>query len=112
MPMGIILPQSKVFTISIKENIVLSEIASGLIKNVQTHLKTQFVLIILLRIATRFLQYLKQIDKISSSLENQLHKSMKNKELIQILGLEKSLVYFSTSLKREITLEKYFVEEL
>jgi magnesium transporter len=107
MPMGIILTQSNVFTISLKENIVLSEIASGLIKNVQTHLKTQFVLIILLRIATRFLQYLKQIDKISSSLENQLHKSMKNKELIQILGLEKSLVYFSTSLKAdEITLEK------
>ena len=32
---------------------------------------------------------------------------MRNKELIQILGLEKSLVYFSTSLKsNEVTLEK------
>jgi len=36
-----------------------------------------------------------------------LHKSMQNKELIQMLGLEKSLVYFSTSLKTdEITLNK------
>ena len=40
-------------------------------------------------------------------MENELHKSMKNKELIQMLGLEKSLVYFSTSLKgNELVLEK------
>lgn len=107
MPMGIIHTASNVFTITLRDNVVISEIASGLIKNVHTHLKTQFVLIVLLRIATRFLQCLKQIDKISSSMEKQLHKSMKNKELIQLLGLEKSLVYFSTSLKAdEITLEK------
>ena len=107
MPMGIILTNSNVFTISSKDNVVLSEMASGLIKNVHTHLKTQFVLILLLRITARFLQCLKQIDKISSSMEKQLHKSMKNKELIQLLGLEKSLVYFSTSLKADqITLEK------
>ena len=107
MPMGIILTQSNVFTISSKENIVLSEMSSGLIKNVQTHLKTQFILMLLLRIALRFLQCLKQIEKITGALEKQLHKSMKNKELIQLLGLEKSLVYFSTSLKADqITLEK------
>jgi len=107
MPMGIILTETNVFTVSLKENVVLSEMASGLIRNVQTHLRTQFVLMLLLRIATRFLQCLKQIDKISSSMEKQLHKSMKNKELIQLLGLEKSLVYFSASLKADdITLEK------
>ncbi len=107
MPMGIVLTKENVFTISLKESIVISEMASGLIKNVQTHLKTQFVLLLLLRLATRFLQCLKQIDKISSALEKQLHGSMKNKELIQLLGLEKSLVFFSTSLKAdEITLEK------
>lgn len=107
MPMGIILTQANVFTISSKENIVLSEMSSGLIKNVQTHLKTQFILMLLLRIALRFLQCLKQIEKITGAIEKQLHKSMKNKELIQLLGLEKSLVYFSTSLKADqITLEK------
>lgn len=93
MPIDLVLTNTNVFTLSLKENVVLSEMASGLIKNVQTHLKTQFVLLLLLRIATRFLQCLKQIDKISASMEKQLHKSMKNKELIQLLGLEKSLVY-------------------
>lgn len=106
-PMGIIIKDAVVFTISLKENVVLSEFASGLIKNVQTHLRTQFILMVLFRIATRFLQCLKQIDKISNSMEKQLHKSMKNQELIQLLALEKSLVYFSTSLKANAaTLEK------
>ena len=40
-------------------------------------------------------------------IEKRLHKSMKNRELIQLHSLEKSLVYFSTSLKaNEVTLEK------
>lgn len=107
MPMGIILTQDYVFTVSLKDNIVLSEMASGLIKNVYTNMKTRFVLQLLLRIATKFLQCLKQIDKISSQMEKQLHGNMKNKELIQLLELEKSLVYFSTSLKADdVTLEK------
>ena len=94
-------------TVCLRENAVISELSQGLVKNIQTHLRTQFLLNILLRIATRFLQYLKQIDKISYTTENLLHKTMRNKELIQILGLEKSLVYFSTSLKStEVTLEK------
>lgn len=107
LPMGIILTEDHVVTISLKENTILSEMSGGVIRNVQTHLKTRFVLMILLRIATKFLQSLKQIDKISNLTERRLHRSMKNKELIQLLDLEKSLVYFSTSLKsNEVTLEK------
>lgn len=109
MPIGIIITEKNIITVSLKENSVLAEIANGQVKNIHTNLKTRFVLMILLRIAVRFLQYLKQIDKISSLMEHQLHKSMKNKELIQLLGLEKSLVYFSTSLKaNEVTMEKIY----
>ncbi len=107
MPVGIIITEEYVFTVSLKQNAILSEIAGGAIKNLQTNLKTRFVLQMLLRITARFLQYLKQIDKISYLMEQQLHGSMKNKELIQLLGLEKSLVYFSTSLKaNDVTLER------
>ena len=105
-PMGIILTPEYVFTISTQPQQVVSEMADGRVKNVTTHLRARFLLSLLFRIATRYLTYLKQIDKISSYTEQQLHKSMRNKELIQLLGLEKSLVYFSTSLKsNEITLE-------
>ena len=107
IPMAIITNNRFITTVCLRENAVVNEISQGLVTNIQTHLRTQFLLNILLRIATRFLQYLKQIDKISYTTENLLQKTMRNKELIQILGLEKSLVYFSTSLKsNEVTLEK------
>ena len=107
MPMAIISNERMITTVCLRENAVINEIRQGLVKNIKTHMRTRFLLTILLRIATRFLQYLKQIDKISYTTENLLHKTMRNQELIQILGLEKSLVYFSTSLKsNEVTLEK------
>lgn len=106
-PMSIILTSGNVITVSLRENPIVEDFANNVVKNIKTQFKTRFIFCIMLRIAGRYLQYLKQIDKISNYVENQLHKSMKNKELIQLLGLEKSLVYFSTSLKStETVLEK------
>lgn len=107
MPMSIILTESNVVTVCLKHNIIIDEFSKGVVKGIQTQFKTRFIFHMLLRIASKYLLYLKQIDKISNYVEKQLHKSMKNKELIQLLGLEKSLVYFSTSLKStETVLEK------
>ena len=107
LPMGIIMTRDYVITVCLNDNLTISDMAEGRIKGLQTSMKTRFLLMVLLRIAARFLIYLKQIDRISSSTEQRLHQSMRNKELIQLLGLEKSLVYFSTSLKSdEVTLEK------
>ena len=40
-------------------------------------------------------------------VENQLHRSTQNRELIELLKLEKSLVYFTTALRsNEVVLEK------
>ena len=73
-----------------------------------TKKRKRMALQMLYRNASLFLFYLRQVDKASTRVvETKLHKSMKNKELIQMLGLEKSLVYFSTSLKgNEIVWEK------
>ena len=107
MPMSIIITEKNVITVSAKDNAVVEEISKGVVKGVQPQLRTRFVFTILLRVAARYLQYLKQIDKISNYVEGTLYKSMRNKGLIQLLGLEKSLVYFSTSLKaNEAVLEK------
>lgn len=106
-PLGIIITQSHVVTISSWRSPILDEMADGTVKGVRTQLKTRFLLMLLFRASTKFLQYLKQIDRASSSLENQLNKATKNELLMELLGFEKSLVYFSTSLKSdEITLEK------
>lgn len=107
MPMSIILTECNVITVSLKENSIIDDFSKGVVKGIQTQYKTRFIFSLLLRIAGKYLQYLKQIDKLSGYAEAQLQKSMKNKELIQLLGLEKSLVYFSTSLKStESVLEK------
>ena len=64
MPMGIIITEEYVFTISIKETQIIKEAMRGGIRNLRPAFKTRFVLQMLLRIAALFLNYLKQIDKI------------------------------------------------
>lgn len=107
LPLGIVVTERNIITVCLKPNSILSDFSDGLVKNVQTEKKTRFVLQILMRMSARFLQYLRQINKITSFIENQLYGAPRNKELVQLFDLGKSLVYFSASLKAsEITLEK------
>jgi magnesium transporter len=107
LPLSIIVTRDHIVTICGEETSVLKAFIDGVVKQVHANLKTRFILQILYRVATRYLFYLKQIDKISMYVEKQLHRSMKNKELIQLLDLEKSLVFFTTSLRaNEITMQK------
>lgn len=107
IPLGVIMTNKHIVTVCLKENDIITDFTSGKVKSVYTNLKTRFLLQIMYKMATRYLQDLKQIDKMSNMVERELHVSMRNKELIQLLDLEKSLVFFSTSLKAdESTLEK------
>lgn len=107
IPLGIIITNKNIVTVSLQENYVISSFVERRIKSFYTFKKTRFLLQILYRNSKLYLQYLRRIDKASDKIESKLHKSLKNEELIQLLGLEKSLVYFSTSLKsNEIVLEK------
>ena len=107
LPLGIIVTEKHIITVCLKESSIIKDFQDGLVKNAETQKRTRFILFMLLQVAKRFLQYLKQIDKIYNYMEHQLYKSQRNKELIQLLDLEKSLVYFNTSLKaNEVTLEK------
>lgn len=107
LPIGIVILKGYVVTISLYENWSILEMSQGRIKGMDTRLKTRFFLLLALRISQRFLICLRQIDRLSSRAETRLHQSVENDELIEMLGLEKSLVYFSTSLKSdEVTLNK------
>ncbi len=107
VPLGIINMSDYIFTISLRRNQVLGAIADGRISNIQTQFRTRFILQILMQISAGFVFYLKQIDKISYSMEQELSGAMKNQEIVQLMGLEKSLVYFTTSLKANlVTIEK------
>jgi magnesium transporter len=107
IPLGIIITDKNIVTVSLEENDVIKDFIERQNKSFYTFKKTRFLLQILYKNSKLYLHYLKNIDKTSDKIESRLHKSLKNKELIQLLELEKSLVYFSTSLKsNEMVLEK------
>ncbi len=107
LPFGIILTQDNIVTVCLRESALARAFTDSPVKNFSTKKKNRMTLQMLYRNATLFLFYLREVEKASNRVENELHNSMKNKELIQMLGLEKSLVYFSTSLKgNELVLEK------
>ena len=106
-PLAIIHTEKQIITVCLKNSRVLTDFINSRVKSFFSFKKSRFILQILNRVSTYYLVYLRQIDKKSLMIEKRLHKSMKNRELIQLHSLEKSLVYFSTSLKaNEITLEK------
>ena len=54
---------------------------------------------ILYRNAELYLSALRTLDRKSEQIESQLHKSTRNEELIELMELEKTIVYFKASLK-------------
>ncbi len=107
MPLGIIITENNIVTVCLEETTIIEDFYKGRVRGFDCGKKTRFVYQLLFKNSSRFLQYLRQIEKASTQVENALHKSMKNRELIQMLKLEKSLVFFSTSLKaNEMVLEK------
>lgn len=107
IPLGIIHTDQCIMTVCLRENSVIRGFEENRVKTFYTFKKTRFILQILYRNATLYLQYLKRVDKESNRIESKLHRSTKNQELIQLLNLEKSLVFFSTSLRtNEVVLEK------
>lgn len=114
VPLGMIVVEDSYFvTVCLKENPIINEFATNRVKGFFTFKKTRFILQLLYRIATNYLRYLKQINRKTDDIERQLHKSMKNQELFALLNLEKSLVYFTTSLRsNEIVMEKLLRSKL
>jgi magnesium transporter len=107
LPLGILIIDEYFLTICSKETFVIENFKNRRVKDCYTFKKTRFTLQILFMTAKDFLKYLRHIDKKSDEAEKSLHKAMRNKELIKLMELEKSLVFFTTSLKsNEIVMEK------
>ena len=108
MPIGMIVVRDDYFiTVSLKNNSIIKEIENKVYKNIVTYKKSRLIFQILYQNAATFLNLLKRISKETEIAESVLKSSMKNKELLKLLNLEKSLVYFTTSLKsNEVVMEK------
>jgi magnesium transporter len=99
-PIGIIRTKTDTYILSSKENLLVEELTSG---NLNYSYKSRLVLTLLMKTAQHYLRYLKTIDKLTVFTEKSLGKTLTNTELIRLLELEKSLVYFQASLKSNQT---------
>lgn len=105
MPIGVIFVRDDyIITVSQKNNDIIKDIKT---ENVITYKKSRFLLQILYATSKKFLSLLYKINKELESTENKLKNSLQNEGLLKMLDLEKSLVYFTTSLKsNEVVMEK------
>ena len=99
IPLGIVLCDEVIITVCTRDTPIINDFTEERIRNFWTFKRTRFILQLLQRNAGRFLSYLKQIDKASVLVQEKLEKESRNQELLQMMKLEKSLVYFNTSLK-------------
>ncbi len=98
VPLGIVLVRDTVITICQSDSIVLEDFAKNRYRQYPVQTAEGFVISILGRAVMVYIRLLKYINRQKSQVEEQLHKSIMNYELIQLLQIQKSLVYFSTSL--------------
>ena len=107
-PLGIIINNDGyIITVSLKQQLILDDFKENKVKNFDVKEKTKFLIQILLRVAGIYQKELMSINDYINKKEKILYKSTDNKELIDLLNVEKTLVYFSTSLKaNDVVLEK------
>ncbi len=108
LPMGIILLDEGIITICSHDTRVIKDVLKGGVRvKGQSGKGLKLVLAIFLKVALLYLEYLKEINRRISEVETALHRAMRNEELIELLNIEKSLVFFTTSLKsNEIMMER------
>ncbi len=110
VPLAIILGdkgRKYLITICLRELPLLDDFRNGRVKKFYTYKKTRFIIQLLYRNATYYLQYLRMLERSSGKIEQELHRSTRNEELFQLLSLDKSLVYLSNSLRaNELVLER------
>jgi magnesium transporter len=107
VPLGIILFPDKIVTVCQRSSSAIEDMMTNRVRGFPMRNKSAFVLHILGRAAMAYLKALKELNRNSNNTEFELRKSVQNGELIQLLSIQKSLVYFETSLKANgLVLEK------
>ncbi len=101
IPVGIILTPEAIITVCLKENPVFEDflMAVNRVRRFTLENPVLFLFHFFFCIANLYLRYLRLIDKLINEYEAELYRSMRNKELLKLLNIEKSLVYFNTALR-------------
>lgn len=99
IPLGIIVTENAVITTCLQELTLFDNFFNRRVKNFYTFMKTRFVFQLLYRNAELFLTALRSIDRQSDRIEAELENATRNEQLIDMMELEKSIVYLKASLK-------------
>jgi len=100
VPIGIILCNGLTITVCPKTQTVLQSFIDNQVRNpAGGH---RFILQIIFRATLLYLQYLKQLNNLAGIIQKKLEQESRNKQLIKLFNIEKSLVYFTTSLKSNL----------
>ena len=96
-----------IVTMCTKETDIFNDFIQGKVKNFYTEKKSRFTIQIMLKVASGYIKDLEKINEETNKSEKSLKKSTSNNDLLKLMHLQKSLVYFSTSLRsNDIVLEK------
>ncbi|OFX22975.1 MAG: magnesium transporter [Bacteroidetes bacterium GWA2_31_9b] len=109
VPLGIFMAENFTMTLCLQNNEILPIEQPSLYRDQYRQISDviNFILRLFLRSGNTYLRYLKEINQQTSIIEQDLEKSIKNRELNKLLKMEKCLVYFITSIKaNEIVLAK------
>ena len=101
LPLALIYNKKCIVSVSLKGNTVLKDFITGR-ESVRADKPVHFTLTFMLGNATRYLYYLKQIDRKNHRIQAELGRTMRNAEIVQLLDLQNALVYFSTSLAANV----------
>ena len=92
----IIIGNKKIFTVCNVENEFLEKFSH---QNLNLHFHSRFALNILLTIANHYNRNLRLLNKTRLRIERDLKNNVTNKQLYNLMEVEKSLVYFLAALK-------------
>jgi magnesium transporter len=98
IPICIILTHNQIVTVNSFENEAIKKFLNTF-QNRNPDKKNMMVLKIFEKITNNFQDYLKEINLRRNNLEHKLYVANRNEELLQLMRIQKSLVYFLTALR-------------
>lgn len=107
IPLGIMIRGNTIVTICRYDKEMFKVLANGKYRLLKTSKRYRFALYIFLETATRYLTHLREINRMTEAIEDQLQKSTRNREVLELLKYQKSLTYFATALRsNEVMMER------
>ena len=107
IPLGIMIKGNMIVTICRFDKEMFTVLANGKYRLLKTGKRYRFALYIFLETATRYLTHLREINRMTEAIEDQLQQSTRNREVLELLKYQKSLTYFATALRsNEVMMER------